>query len=165
MDGNQAKDLTAGGYDKLEKPVRWLVQRKTLCPLTGCRGCLNPYPTRQSSYDAVTGLDHLVCPLCGHRGMRVPSGLHLIFRGPNEYVFQYPPSLATLTIAASQDALARFTQHSVAQAQALTFMATWVLLTGRATGLVRFAVGRAVFEDCYNYFRRCILHERRAQVA
>ena len=97
--------------------------------------------------------------------MRVPNGLHLLFRGPDEYVFQYPPSLASLTVAASPAVLAQFTQHSVTQIQAATFMADWVLLTGRANGTIRFAVESAVFEDCFAYFRRYIVRQGRSQAA
>ena len=163
MKADQAKALAGGEQNTSDNPVGCLFERTPWCPLSGCGGKVHPYLTRQSSDDRMTGLDHLICALCGHQGMRVPSGLHLLFRGPDEYVFQYPPSLATLTIAASPSVLAQFTQHSVTQIQAATFMADWVLLTGRANGTIRFAVESAVFEDCSAYFRRYIGREGRAQ--
>jgi hypothetical protein len=95
--------------------------------------------------------------------MRVPNGLHLVFRGSDEYVFHYPPSLASVTIAASPAIVARFTEHGFADSYILTFLAEWVLLTGRTTGTVQFGVEMAALEDCYAYFRRHIVQERSAQ--
>jgi hypothetical protein len=111
----------------------------------------------------VTGLDHLECELCGHHGMRAPNGVHLVFRGPDEYVFQYPPSLATLTIAVSPAILARFTQKSFTETQVVTFMAEWLLLTGRSNGTVRFAHEPVGLEDCYDFFQRHVAHTRKTR--
>lgn len=61
--------------------------------------------------------------MCGHHGLRVPNGLHLVFRGPGEYVFQYPPSLASLIIVVSAAILAQFTTHGYTPAQIVRSMA------------------------------------------
>lgn len=135
------------------------------CPRGGCRGRLTPYPTAQSSYDCVTGLDYLRCAKCGHQGMRVPNGLHLVLRGPDEYVLHYPPMLTSLTIAVSPAILARFSWHKLTQTQIITFMAEWLLLTGRANGIVRFTEETVALDDCYDYFCRHIVRERCAETA
>lgn len=111
----------------------------------------------------MTALEHLRCGICGHHGMRVPNGLQLVFREPDEYVFHYTPSLASLTIAISPSFLALFTWHGLTPTQVVTFMAEWVLLTDRVDGTVRFATERVAFGDCYDYFRRYMLYERRAR--
>lgn len=92
--------------------------------------------------------------------MRVPNGLHLVFRGPDEYVFQYLPSLTSLSIAVSPAILARFTNATFTEAEIISFMAEWVLLTGRASGVIRFAVETIALEDCYEYLRRHLVHAR-----
>lgn len=101
-----------------------------------------------------------MCVICGHHGMRVPNGLHLVFRGPDEYVFQYLPSLTSLSIAVSPAILARFTNATFTEAEIISFMAEWVLLTGRASGVIRFAVETIALEDCYEYLRRHLVHAR-----
>ena len=135
-------------------------QRMPACPTLGCRGVLRSYPSAQASYDAVTGLDHLICDRCGHHGMRAPNGVHLVFQGSDEYVFHYPPALTSLIISISPSLLAPFTWHGFTPAQAVTFMAEWLLLTGRADGHVRFREEKLAWDDCYDYFRRGH-HERR----
>jgi hypothetical protein len=95
--------------------------------------------------------------------MRVPNGLHLVFSGADEYVFHYPPSLASLTIAVSPAILARFIGHSLTPEQIITFMAEWLLLTGSTSGIVRFAEETAALSDCYHYFLCHRIHERRAE--
>ena len=129
------------------------------------RGTLRPYPTTQASYDSVTGLHHLRCGTCGHSGMRVQNGLYLVFSGPDEYVFHYPPALTSLTITVSTSLLGPFTRHGLTPSQAVTFMAQWILLTGRASGIVRFADERLAWDDCYNYFRRRLIATGRADMA
>ena len=146
-------------------PAICLNERVKPCPVAGCHGTLNPYPTPRSSYDSVTGFGHLKCEACGHMGMQVPNGLYLVFRGSDEYVFHHAPSLASLTIVASSSLLAPFTWHGCTPAQVVAFMAEWVLLTGRTTGMVQFAKERAALQDCYEYFRRHIVHERHMQTA
>jgi hypothetical protein len=97
--------------------------------------------------------------------MRVLNGLHLVFRGLDEYVFHYPPLLASLTIAVSPAILTRFTEHGFDEEFILGFMANWILLTGRTNGIVRFAVEQAALEDCYAYFCRHVVQERQAPTA
>jgi hypothetical protein len=97
--------------------------------------------------------------------MRVQNGLHLVFSGPDEYVFHYPPSLASLTISASPATLAKFTGHGFAEEYILQFIAEWVLLTGRTTGVVRCAGEKAALEDCYDYFCRHIVQNMSRQPA
>jgi hypothetical protein len=140
------------------QPVTCPDQRLPACPASGCQGTLDYYPSAQSSYDAVTGLDHLVCGICGHHGMRrAANGLHLVFHGSDGYVFHYPPSLATLTITVSPSLLAPFTWHGLAPAQAVAHMADWLLLTGRAKGIIRFADEKLAWQDCYEYVRRSLI--------
>ena len=127
------------------------------CPAPGCHGTLDYYPSAQSSYDAVTGLDHLVCGICRHHGMQAANGLHLVFHGSDEYVFHYPPSLDSLTITVSPSLLAPFTWHGLAPAQAAALMAEWLLLTGRANGIVRFTDEKLAWQDCYEYVRRSLI--------
>ena len=142
-----------------DKGVKRSSEPKLPCPNGGCRGRLSPYLTVHGGYDCVRGLDHLRCETCGHRGMRVPDGLHLVFRGPDEYVFHYPPSLTNLTIVVSPAILARFTGHTLSHTQIITFMAEWLLLTGRANGIVRFAKETVALSDCYDYFLRHLVHD------
>ena len=158
MIAHQASVPLGGMKKSRDKRVERTSEPMPPCPRGGCRGRLSPYPTVNGSYDCVTGLDHLRCGTCGHSGMRVPNGLHLVFSGPDEYVFHYPPSLASLTVAISPAILARFTGHSRTHTQIITFMAEWLLLTGRANGIVRFTEEKVALSDCYNYFRRHFIH-------
>jgi hypothetical protein len=144
------------------QPARNSDRRMPACPVSNCRGTLHPYPSTQASYDAVTGLDHLVCAICGHHGMRVPNGLHLVFQGSDEYVFHYPPALTSLIITVSHSLVEPFTWHGLTPAHAVTCMAEWLLCTGRANGVVRFAEEKLAWEDCYDYFRRGLIARRRA---
>jgi hypothetical protein len=93
------------------------------CPQYGCQGTLHPYPTAQSSYDFVTGLEHLRCSTCGHAGMRPRNGVQLICRDRDQHVFPYAPSLARLTIEVSPTVLRQFTRHNISEVPALTFIA------------------------------------------
>jgi hypothetical protein len=150
--------VSPGGVNKSrDNGVKRSSEPMPPCPRSECRGRLRPYPTTQGSYDSVTGLNHLRCGTCGHSGMRVPSGLHLVFSGPNEYVFHYPPALTSLIITVSPSLLAPFTWHGLTPSQAVTFMAEWLLLTGRASGIVRFAEEKLAWDDCYDYFRRGLI--------
>ena len=162
---HQARRPTGVGRKSLDKPAVCSSESMPPCPRDGCCGTLSPYPTAQLSYDSVTGLDSLTCRTCGHDGMRVLNGLHLVFGGPNEYVFHYPPSLASLTVAASPAILVRFTEHGFTNESILQFMAKWVPLTGRTIGIVRFTAEKAALEDCYDYFRRHIVQNRSAHTA
>ena len=89
--------------------------------------------------------------------MQAANGLHLVFHGSNEYVFHYPPSLDSLTITVSPSLLAPFTWHGLAPAQAAALMAEWLLLTGRANGIVRFTDEKLAWQDCYEYVRRRLI--------
>jgi hypothetical protein len=95
--------------------------------------------------------------------MRVPNGLLLVFSGLDQYVFHYPPALASLIITVSPSLLAPFTGHGLTPSQAVSFMAEWLLLTGRTSGIVRFTEEVAALSDCYDYFRDHRMHERRGE--
>jgi hypothetical protein len=140
-----------------DKQVERSSKPMPLCPRSECRGRLSSYPPTLGSYDSVTGLNHLRCGICGHSGMRVPNGLHLVFSGPDEYVFHYPPALTSLTITVSPSLLGPFSWHGLTPPQAVIFMAEWLLLTGRASGIVRFAEEKVAWDDCYDYFRRYLI--------
>jgi hypothetical protein len=96
--------------------------------------------------------------------MRAANGLHLVFHGSGEYVFHYPPSLDTLTIILTPTLLAPFTWHGLTSEHAVAVIAEWLLLTGRASGIVRFADEKLAWDDCYEYVRRCLVPVRRGEV-
>jgi hypothetical protein len=160
---HQARMLTGGVKKPRRKPAVRPSESMPPRPNGDCRGRLHTYPTVQTSYDSMTGLDHLRCEICGHLGMRVPNGLHFVFRGPDEYVFQYPPSLASLTIAVSPSFLTPFTCHGFSPIQVVTFMVKWMLLTGRVNGTVLFTDEKVALKDCYDYFLRHMVREGGAQ--
>jgi hypothetical protein len=154
-----------GPTQSREKHAKRSTEPMPSCPRSECRGRLRPYPPTQGSYDSVTGLKHLRCETCGHNGMRASNGLHLIFSGGDDYVFHHPPAHTSLTITVSAPFLAPFTRHGLTPSQAVTFMAEWMLLTGRATGIVRFAEELCAWEDCYASFRRGVVATGQADIA
>jgi hypothetical protein len=165
MSGAQLTLCAGLADDSLDASASSLSKWLASCPVDGCRGKLSPYPSPQSSYDSVTGLNHIMCGTCGHEGMQVPNGLYLVFRGPDEYVFHHAPSLASLTIVASPSFLTPFTWHGFSRAQVVTFVAGWILLTGRSAGTVELALEPAALEDCYHYFCRQLVQGRGVQIA
>ena len=128
----------------------------TLCPKTDCGQLmgLDSHPGHDADMDM--GLQHMRCDRCGHCGMRVRDGLHLLFAGQHEYVFTYGPSPSHLKVVLSAVALNQFRVHGLTPVQLATHVAEWALVMGQACGTVQLA-SDLVLSDCYDYFRRRML--------
>jgi hypothetical protein len=122
-----------------------------LCPINKCAGRLNGDISR---YDSRTGLEELVCHLCGHRGFRSRDGAILLFRGGYEYKFSYGPSLQTITVVLSSGAVNLWSTHGVNDDQLAKVAAEWVLLRGYTTKRLHLAIDAEEFADFYLYFCR-----------
>ncbi|WHZ21790.1 MAG: hypothetical protein OJF47_000902 [Nitrospira sp.] len=122
-----------------------------LCPINKCSGSLSD---EASAFDADTGLEHLVCTACGHRGYRSREGVILLFRGGYEYKFSYGPSLQTITVILSSASVNLWSTHSVHEDQLAKFAAEWSLLRGRKNQPVHLDILAEEFADFYLYFCR-----------
>lgn len=123
-----------------------------LCPVSRCAGTMLLQSHASSSYDPVTGLETLVCACCGYSGRRAHEGVKILFSDRREYCFLYGPSLATLVIILSSEAMNVFARSKWSSAQLATFLAEWSLLTGRTEGTIKFAFTTPALSDCYEYF-------------
>ncbi len=121
------------------------------CPTTNCSETMQL--DYRAGYDAVSGLECLYCPRCGHRGMKARDGLQLLFTGQHEYVFSYGPSLSHLKVILSAVAINLFRVQGIHPAQLAGHVADWALLTGQVCGTVRFE-GDLVLSSCYEYCRQ-----------
>lgn len=127
------------------------MQKPMLCPVPQCGQSMSPDP--RNGYDARTGLEGVVCPHCGHCGMKARDGVHLLFAGQHEYVFSYGPSLSCLKVVLSTAVLNLFSTHGVTSVPLATSMAEWALLKGQVCGTVR-PSGDLAHSGCYEYCRR-----------
>lgn len=125
------------------------------CPTTDCSEAMQP--DYRAGYDAVSGLECLSCPRCGHRGMKARDGVQLLFTGQHEYVFSYGPSLSHLKVILSTVAINLFRVQGIPPAQLARHVADWALLTGQVCGTVRFT-GDLVLSSCYVYCQRQASH-------
>ena len=119
------------------------------CPVNKCNGRLG-YDA--SGYDSRTGLESMVCPICGHRGFRSREGVLLLFRGGYEFKFSYGPSIQTLTIVLSSAAVNLWGTHDVKDDQLAKIAAEWALLCGRTGKQVHLGIPAEEFADFYLYF-------------
>jgi hypothetical protein len=126
--------------------------RTPTCPREECRGSLLFDPIDPTQHHA-SGLDSLVCPMCGHRGMKARLGLLLLAHDGDEYRFSYGPSLSTLTIILSRKVMHLF-PRDMSPVQLATSVAEWVLLTGREEGTIELAREAVALSDCHEYLRR-----------
>lgn len=124
-----------------------------LCPVSRCAGTMLLKSHAASPYDPFTGLETLVCACCGYWGLRAHDGLKVLFSDRREYCFSYGPSLVTLVIILSSEALNLFAGSKWSAAQLATYLAEWTLLTGRTEGTLRFALETPALSDCCEYFR------------
>lgn len=120
------------------------------CPTTDCRQSMQS--DHRAGFDAVTGLECLYCPRCGHRGMKARDGVQLLFTGQHEYVFSYGPSLSHLKVILSTVAINLFRVQGIPPTELARHVADWALLTGQVCGTVRFT-GDLVLSSCYEYCR------------
>lgn len=129
--------------------------RMMRCPTTDCKEAMQP--DSRAGYDAISGLECLFCPRCGHRGMKARDGVQLLFTGQHEYVFSYGPSLSHLKVILSTVAINLFRVQGIHPAQLARHVADWALLTGQACGTVRFS-GDLVLSSCYTYCQQQANH-------
>lgn len=126
--------------------------RAPTCPRAECRGSLLFDPIDRTPHGA-PGLDSLVCTMCGHRGMRARPGLLLLAHDGDEYCFTYGPSLSTVTIILSRTVMHLFPRN-MSPVQLASYVAEWVLLTGREEGTIELAREPVVLSDCHEYLHR-----------
>jgi hypothetical protein len=119
------------------------------CPTNKCSGRLRP---EASGYNPRTGLELMICTLCGHRGFRSRDGVILIFRGGYEYKFCYGPSIQTISIVLSSAAVNLWGTHGVSDDQLAKIAAEWALLCGHTTRPIHLGIPAEDFADCYLYF-------------
>ncbi|MCC2641366.1 MAG: hypothetical protein K0S45_1779 [Nitrospira sp.] len=119
------------------------------CPINKCAGRLKG---EISGDDPRTGLEGLVCAICGHRGFRSREGVMLLFRGGYEFKFSYGPSLQTITVLLSSGAVNLWSTHGVKEDQLAKAAAEWVLLQGYTTKRLNLAIDAEEFADFYLYF-------------
>lgn len=136
---------TPSGYNSSE--------RSPTCPRAECRGSLLIDPIGRTHHGRAPGLDSLVCTMCGHRGMKARPGLLLLAHDRDEYRFTYGPSLSTLTIILSRTVMHLF-PRDMSPVQLATYVAEWVLLTGREEGTIELAHEAVALSDCHEYLRR-----------
>ena len=121
------------------------------CPTTNCSETMQL--DYRAGYDAVSGLECLYCPRCGHHGMKARDGVQLLFTGQHVYVFSYGPSLSHLKVILSTVAINLFRVQGIHPAQLAGHVADWALLTGQVCGTVRFE-GDLVLSGCYEYCKQ-----------
>ncbi len=121
------------------------------CPINKCHGRLRG---EASAYDSRTGLEPMVCTLCGHRGFRSREGVILLFRGGYEFKFSYGPSVQTITIVLSSAAVNLWSTHDVKDDQLAKIAAEWALLCGHTSRQVHLGIPAEEFADFYLYFCR-----------
>ena len=119
------------------------------CPVNKCSGRLR---TEASGYNSRTGLELMICTLCGHRGFRSRDGVILLFRGGYEYKFSYGPSIQTLNIVLSSAAVNLWGTHDVSDDQLAKIAAEWALLCGHTSRQIHLGIPAEEFADCYLYF-------------
>lgn len=119
------------------------------CPINKCAGFLG---SKGPAYDPRTGLEPMVCPVCGHRGFRSRDGVILLFRGGYEFKFSYGPSIRTITIVLSSAAVNLWSTHNVNDDQLAKLAAEWALLCGRTERQVHLGIPAEEFADFYLYF-------------
>ncbi len=119
------------------------------CPVNKCDGRLS---AGASGFDARTALESLVCPLCGHRGLRSRDGVVLLFRSGYEFKFSYGPSVQTITIILSSAAVNLWSTHDVMDDHLARVAAEWALLCGHTDKQIHLGLPAAEFADFYLYF-------------
>lgn len=119
------------------------------CPINKCKGRLR---TEASGYNSRTGLELMVCTLCGHRGFRSREGVILLFRGGYEFKFSYGPSIQTISIVLSSAAVNLWSTHDVNDDQLAKIAAEWALLCGHTSRQVHLGIPAEEFADFYLYF-------------
>lgn len=127
--------------------------RTPTCPRSECQGILLFEPDNPTNHNRATGLDSLVCTLCGHQGMKARPGLLLLSHDHDQYRFSYGPSLSTLTIILSRKVTHLF-PLGTSPVQLATYIAEWVLLTGREEDTIELAHEVVALADCHEYLRR-----------
>ena len=136
-----------------------------LCPVSRCGGTMLLQSRGASPYDPLTGLETWVCACCGYLGPRAHNGVQLTFNDRQEYRFSYGPSLATLVIVLSSEAVNLFAGTKWSSVQLATYLAEYTLLTGRTEGTVRFWLKTPLLSDCYEYLRLQIERDTSQQAA
>ena len=121
-----------------------------LCPRPRCQTPLEPHAFGDG---AMTGLESVRCPDCGHEGYVARHGVRMLFSDRRESVFTYGPSLSTLTVILSYSALTQFAPFHWSSAELAARVAEWALLTGCVEGTVELYPDSAVLADCYEYLR------------
>ncbi len=127
---------------------------RTTCPIESCMREMT-HDTRRSDggHDPLSGLHHLYCPACRHRGM-IPSGdLHVLFCTAHRYVVAYGPSLATITVVMTTDAITAYQAHALCSGDLAKLAAAWALLSGTCSGTVTLALERPELLDFDRYLR------------
>lgn len=119
------------------------------CPINKCAGSLRG---EASAYDPRTGLEPMVCLVCGHRGFRSRDGVILLFRGGYEFKFSYGPSIQTITIVLSSAAVNLWSTHDVKEDQLAKIAAEWALLCGHTGRQIHLGIPAEEFADLYLYF-------------
>jgi hypothetical protein len=87
--------------------------------------------------------------------MTARQGVHLVFRGGEEYVFAYGSSNGMLTVALSSEAIALFKSHHIGADELARRAAEWALLRGRVSGTVTLGLQHEEFAAFYWYFYHC----------
>lgn len=130
-----------------------------LCPKLDCKDIMERDPSRES--ELPTGLEHLQCGRCGHRGLKAKDGLHVLFAAQHEYLFGYGSSSSFLRVELSSIALDLFGAHGLTSVQMATYVAEWALIMGQASGTVRLVDNHVALSGCYEYYRRQTLRDSR----
>lgn len=124
---------------------------RPLCPRLGCNGRMEPDPRVGSLADL--GLHVLNCPVCRHRGYRPLEDIRVLFGTRHEHICSYGPSIHSLTILFSGDALTTFRNEGLGSTQSALYAANWALLDGQVVGTLRFFLETPAFMRCHAYFR------------
>lgn len=146
-DGNR-QEISAGDF-AVPGPPPPADASAPYCPINKCSGRLK---TEASGYNSRTGLDVMVCTLCGHRGFRSREGVILLFRGGYEFKFSYGPSIQTISIVLSSAAVNLWGTHDVNDDQLAKIAAEWALLCGHTSRQIHLGIPAEEFADFYLYF-------------
>lgn len=138
----------------------------TTCPVESCSREMARDSSRfDGGYDSLSGLHHVYCPTCQHRGM-VPSGdMHILFCAGHQYVLAYGPSLSTVTVVLTASVLAAYQTYALCLDDLAKLVVGWALLSGVPSGTVTLTPGRQEFLDFERYLRGHVLQRSSLRVA
>lgn len=139
---------------------------RTTCPIENCSREMSRDTSRAGgSHDPLSGLHHVHCPKCRHRGMVASGDLQVLFCTAHQYVVAYGPSLSTITVVLTTRTLAAYQVYALGPDDLAKLGAGWALLSGTLFGTVTLDSERQESLDFERYLRSHVLQRSSLRVA